>query len=380
MNNCPKCGNPLQVGTESCPICGTNTSASAAPTPAPAPAPVVEPAPVAAPVAPAPAPVVEPAPVAEPVAPAPAPVVEPTPVAVEPTSVAPTVQSIEPTSVQSIPAATDEKIENNEKKNTTEAQPTTTPKKKSNKTPLIILLLVVVAAAAGMFLMTSTPKGNGGGAQTPQQNAIASSSVTSNGFKFNLQDGWMIQEDGNNVIITNTDSTVAIKLESVNSNFSKINNATIESYYKANQSFTDTTVEETKISGKDAYIVNTNSGDIPVQVYYINGGSSLTLGATIVYQSKDSKDKYIASVTEMIATISYSDDSLKAISTIEMYSTIFGTYKGVFDHVVTEDQNNTPQDNPVVEQAPIEKPTTQTPQEETPSTSTGEESTEVATS
>ena len=21
MNNCPKCGNPLQVGTESCPIC-----------------------------------------------------------------------------------------------------------------------------------------------------------------------------------------------------------------------------------------------------------------------------------------------------------------------------------------------------------------------
>ena len=50
MNNCPKCGNPLQVGTESCPICGTNTSASAAPAPAPVAARIPPAAPATAPI------------------------------------------------------------------------------------------------------------------------------------------------------------------------------------------------------------------------------------------------------------------------------------------------------------------------------------------
>ena len=80
MNNCPKCGNPLQAGVTSCPICGTNissegepkqvsvesvvataTPAPAAEAPAPAPAPA-QPAPVAA-EAPAPAPAAPEAPV-----------------------------------------------------------------------------------------------------------------------------------------------------------------------------------------------------------------------------------------------------------------------------------------------------------------------------
>ena len=179
--------------------------------------------------------------------------------------------------------------------------------------------------------------GGGGNVPLPQQPApIASAQASSNGFKFNLPEGWIIQEDGNNVIITNTDETVVIKLENVKSNFSKINKTTVESYYTINSNFKETVVEETKISAKDAYLVNTNSGDMPVQIYYINGGTSLTLGATVVYQSKDTKEKYVASVTELIGTVSYSDDSLKAISTIEMYSTIFGTYKGVFDHIVPE--------------------------------------------
>ena len=375
MNNCPKCGNPLQVGTESCPICGTNTSASAAP----APAPVAEPAPVAAPTpAPAPAPVAEPAPVAAPTpAPAPAPVVEPAPVA-EPVSIAPTVQTIEATSVQSIPTSTDDTTETGTQSTPVETK--TTTKKKGNKTPLIILLVVVIAAVVGVFLMNGNLGGNGGGTPRPNQNnnnnnTTIASAASSNGFKFNLQEGWMIQEDGNNVIVTNTDSTVAVKLESVSSNFSKINKATIESYYALNSNFKDTTVEEIKISGKDAYIVNTTSGEMPIQVYYINGGSSLTLGATIVYQSGDSKEKYVTSVTELIGTVSYSDDSLKAISTIEMYSSIFGTYKGVFEHVVVEQQpttpnTQTPTDQPTTEQQPTPETTPQTPNTETPGTQT----------
>jgi hypothetical protein len=92
---------------------------------------------------------------------------------------------------------------------------------------------------------------------------------------------------------------------------------------------------------------------MPIQIYYINGGSSLTLGATIVYQSGDSKEKYVTPVTELIGTMTYSDESLKAISTIEMYSTIFGTYKGVFEHTTT---NQTP-----TEQNP-NNPSTEEPQ------------------
>jgi hypothetical protein len=137
-------------------------------------------------------------------------------------------------------------------------------------------------------------------------------------------------------------------------------------------------VEETKIGGKDAYIVNTFANEIPVQIYYINGGSSLTLGATIVYQSQDSKDKHVAYVTELIGTMSYSDDSLKAISTIEMYSEVFGAYKGVFNYnVPTEtpsvedpslpnveqnNENGENEENPVVEEGENQSPE-ETPQQ-----------------
>ena len=37
----------------------------------------------------------------------------------------------------------------------------------------------------------------------------------------------------------------------------------------------------------------------------------------------------------MMGTISYSDESIKAISTIEMYSSIFGVYKTVFESETT---------------------------------------------
>ena len=279
-------------------------------------------------------------------------------------------QTIEPTVSQSIPASTDET-------STTQAPTSTTTeatgtKKKGSKTPLLILLVVIVVAAIGMFLMNGNLGGTGGGAPAPAPSTeIASSLATSNGFKFNLQEGWMIQEDGSNVIVTNTDATVAIKLESIKSKFSKINQTTIEGYYALNNTLTETKVEETKIGGKDAYIVNTKSGEIPVQMYYINGGSSLTLGAVIVYQSEDSKEKYIASVTELIGTMSYSDDSLKAISTIEMYSTIFGTYKGVFDYVVVDQTTPTTPETPSTEveqnqEQPQTTPTDQETQSQTP--------------
>ena len=58
-----------------------------------------------------------------------------------------------------------------------------------------------------------------------------------------------------------------------------------------------------------------------------------------------------------------------------MYSSIFGTYKGVFEHVVVEQQpttpnTQTPTDQPTTEQQPTPETTPQTPNTETPGTQT----------
>ena len=401
MNNCPKCGNPLQVGTESCPICGTNTAAPAPVAPAApvveaAPAPVAPAAPVVeaahAPVAPAtpvveaaPAPVAPAAPIVEaapaPVAPA-APVVEtaPAPVApaapvvetapaleatTEPTAIAPTIQSIEPTSpVPSIAAdATTETTTTSTTSTTTTKTKTT--KKGNKKLPIIIILVAVILG--GGFLLMSGGTGTGGGMDFDPEEPTntATRSVVSNGYKFDITEGWVINEDGNNVVLTNSDDTVAIKLENLNSNLSTVDAKVIESYYTSKANFSDTTVVSTPISAKDAYVVNTTSNEMPIQVYYINCGTSLTLGATIVYQSADSREKYEGEVTELIATIAYSNDAVKAMSTIEMHSNIFSSYNGIFNHVVpstpTDNNPQQPEENPngntqTIEQQP-ETPT-----------------------
>ena len=251
----------------------------------------------------------------------------------------------------------------------TKQEPTQNGKKGLNKkTLLIIIIIVAVVAGGGMLLMGGTG-GTGNVPVNPNQTGtVAASSVSSNGFKFNLQEGWLIREDGNNVIITNTDETVVIKLESSKTSFSNLTKEKVTAYYSSNANFKDITVDATKISARDAFLINASSGALQVQAYYINGGSNLTLGSTIVYQSADSKTKYEAVVTELMGSISYSDDSLKAISTIEMYSEVFGAYKGVFNYQspyidVTPTPENTPntegteEDNDQVENEPVEDET-----------------------
>ena len=206
----------------------------------------------------------------------------------------------------------------------------------------------------------------GGMSPAPEEPSNAATrSVVSNGYKFDITEGWVINEDGNNVVLTNSDDTVAIKLENLNSNLATVDAKVIESYYTSKSNFSDTTVVSTPISAKDAYVVNTTSNEMPIQVYYINCGTSLTLGATIVYQSADSREKYEGEVTELIATIAYSNDSVKAMSTIEMHSNIFSSYNGIFNHVVpttpTDNNQQQPEANPngntqTIEQQP-ETPT-----------------------
>lgn len=425
MNNCPKCGNPLQAGITSCPICGTDisgvtntpaqpnnvtvASVGQVPTPAKEQSTVevekVEPTPAIAPqeqapVAPTQPMSVAPAPSQVQVAPienagtpnneaqkiqtvgsvgtAPAPS-QSTPVAptanptasIDPNSLAPTVTKIElATPVPSIPSsltANQEMPTVNAPTATVSPEVKPTPKKKNNKTVIVVAAIVVVLLVCGGIYMSMNGKKNLNPTnQNPNTTALASTSLSSNGYKLSLQDGWIANEDGTNVVITNASETVAIKLDHSAGNISSLNKEYLENYISQNTTYTDTEVTETKISAKDAFVINTNINSIPVQIYFIGGGSNLLLGVSVIYQSTESKSKFEANVVEMIGTLSYADESVKAISTIDMYREPFSLYGNIIYSKDRENivNNTTPQEQPENQNSPeATNPETQNPEE-----------------
>ena len=86
------------------------------------------------------------------------------------------------------------------------------------------------------------------------------------------------------------------------------------------------------------------------------------IGVTIVYQSNDSKTKYEADVTEMIGTLSYADESVKALDTINMYSQIFNIYNSVINYHEPVVEETTPSDEQTTtpESTPTEVPSPET--------------------
>lgn len=419
MNNCPKCGNPLQAGVTSCPICGTDIAGVSKTTPtqpnnvtvasvgqAPQPAKeqstvqieqVVQPTPQGvAPAAPTPQPVPVQPQVQQPqpqvvstentnvsnsempkvqtvpsvgtaeVSPTNQPAQAITPTTMDANSLAPTVAKIElDTPVPSIPSSLTANQETpivNAPVSPVAQEEKTTPKKKNNKTIIVVAAIAIVLCLCGGIYLNW----NGKQSATPTNTntnttALASTSFSSNGYKLNLQDGWMVSEDGTNVVITNSSETVAIKLDHSTGNISSLNKEYIENYLSQNTTYTNTEVTETKISAKDAYVINTNINSFPVQIYFIGGGSNLLLGVSVIYQSTESKSKFEANVVEMIGTLSYADESVKAISTIDMYREPFSLYGNI---VYNKDQGTTTPEpttqEPVESQTNPEEPETQT--------------------
>lgn len=427
MNNCPKCGNPLQAGITSCPICGTNISnemfnkvetsnikvasvGQAPQTQAPlkveptaqvqsqtaVPQQQVQPSNISAPV--------QQATVQQQVQTQSAPAPQPMQVAesvqqsttqdsnnanvqtlnqqpVDPSSLAPTVPKVEmATPVPSIPASLSENFAN---ENTAQAvnSPTvnaSSKPKKSNKKMLIVVFafVILIAGIGGYFFINQSASTNQPIQQT--QNEVATTSIMSNGYKLKQKDGWLTVEDGSNVVITNTSETVVVKLEHSTGNISEINEDYIKNLMNQNTMYTNTEVTTTKISAKDAYLVNTQINSLPVQVYFINGGSNLIIGVSVIYQSNDSKNKYEAEVVEMIGTLSYADDSIKAISTIDMYRDAFSLYGNIISNRNNQQQSQqtTPEtDNQNSNETPGEETTNpideSTTQENQTTTDTG---------
>lgn len=409
MNNCPKCGNPLEPGVTSCPICGNdlsnpnpqdpnnvvqndniNSSVPVAPTTETSVAnsnqsvsvettpvvanPIEQPAPQVAEVVPESAPVepsqsqvvpVEQAPAAPieqvPAVPTEQVVVTPTtptesvPVQTEPTPIAPTPTPIapSPTPVATAPVVPTPTITDSPPTPVVNNQP---PEKKQkpkgkNNSALIVVFLIVVISGIGIFMKmgngTKTPT-------TPNNLAVETTSVTSNGYKFNLPKTWLLAEDSENVVINNEDNTVSIKLDHSESTITNINEEMIKKVVSTHDEYTDTEVSKIKISAKDAYLVNTTINKMPVQIYFINGGSNLLIGVTIVYQSNDSKTKYEASVTQMIGTLSFADESIKALDTINMYSNIFNTYNSIINYHEPPVEETTPSEENIDSEENVE--------------------------
>ena len=420
INNCPKCGNPLQEGITSCPICGTNidinANSAATPVVAQVATPVVE-QPVAPQVAVQPtivqtpaAPVVETpqvvettvvsaaqpemqvvAPVVEqpvapqvevaPVEPVVAPVVE-TPVVqivqpemqvapsvleqptvapvqtvsaqtTEQTAIAPeqTVQTQMPTPVVPIMPTLDALAPKNEGVQiaTPTAQPEQVVEKqekkktsfniknltKNQKIIAVAAVAVVIMIVAGLFLSSSSlgKPTNVVQNNTPTKEVAVAKEVTTNGYKLKLEEGWMVEENGTDVILKKEDDSVIINIQHFAMSLEDFTKEKINSYFTSQTSFSDVNVEETSISGKNAYVINctfqapsNQDAKYPVQYYYINGGSSLIVGASIVYIDEDAKTSNAAFVTNLMGTMSYSDDTVKALDTLNMYSEVFGKY------------------------------------------------------
>ena len=399
MNNCPKCGNPLQAGVTSCPICGTNitieaeskqvtvdsvaqTAATAEAAPAAAPAPTAEQVQATQPIdqqtiqptaqsAPAPeaqpAPVtplvqaaeqavqeqaaqpVQQAPVAEAVQPAVTAEVQP---AVAPTPTVETTPSVAPTAVVApiAPAAAAPVVNAN-------VEPEK-PKRKKNKLLPVLLLLIFVGAGVYAYLnffsgtsQVQQPK------QTAQKNVtVPTKEVVANGFDFKITEGWIVREDNDDVIINNENETVIIKLTHVNKNIESLTEDSIKSYLTNRGVFEDVEVKSSKINAKDTLVVDGVHSEKPFQLYFMDGGQDLMLGVVVIYAGKaESKTVNEAAVQEIIGSISYSVTGTETININSTYSEIFGSFSGAINSVQYIPEPETPEE-PETPVEPVETP------------------------
>lgn len=464
MNNCQKCGNPLQLGTTSCPICGTavssNTNLQTQKTVASVSAPVVSPNNTVQTIevqepSPAPEPVVNAQPVnevngittpqvvstepvvtpvivstddenpntsvtsevvAQPVtqvqqAPAPQPVEQPvqvvaqvqeqqqapqpvqvsvqepvTPVEqVQPVQQVQQVQSVEQVAqVQQVPVqqqVTATPVTPTAPSQQVVNQPASQPefsqnvvpvsnvvptndvvqdgkkgkvkkekkeKKPINKNIILIAAVVLIFVGAGYFLLFGNNKKSVSVPKKEEGISLKEGTVSSNGYKFSLADGWIVTEGNGNVIVSNTneDSSVRMRFSHSIANIENINEDLIKRYVESDEKIKNAEIIKTEISSKDAYVLNSTINDLPTQTYFIGGGSRLLIGVTVIYSSKEAKEDNEKIVTEIIGTLSYADDSLKAINVIDMYKDIFNVFGEVISYSnrpvydVLENQDN----------------------------------------
>lgn len=417
INNCPKCGNPLQEGITYCPICGTNIlSQTVAEQPVAQeqtmnvqPTDIIQPvveqqmttnpqqpmveqdAPIqpvemqteqvqpVEPVMEQPVTPVQPftqmqqeeqvQPVQETTIENIAPVVNPIaeqPVA-ENTTVEPVVQGTITPSLADLAPAIRQEVSTNPvpnvpasqiEVNASSSEDKASKNKKqgmsfnSNKKMIVAAVVAVVLIAVVGFFLSGSNLGKPTTQQPqPQEVAIETKDIITNGYKIELEEGWVLEEDNYNVIVKKEDDSVIIKFEHTTGDMASLEKENVTKFFEEQIYIRNVSVERTTISGKDTIIANcdyqpSNSATkYPVQYYYINGGTNLIIGATIIYQDETSKEENASTITKMFGTLTYTDESYKAVTTVNMYQGIFNLYS-----------KGTKEPEPIYEEPIIEEP------------------------
>ncbi len=337
MNNCPKCGNPLQPGVSTCPICGTMINQAPAAQPAPgAPAPVapVPPAPPAGvPVQPAVTPMAQPAAPAPGAMPmqggVPTPTAPGTPVPPPPAPAAPVPPPPAPGApapgapAPGTPAALAAQAQ------ATASVPAPPEKKKSNKKLFIIggiVAAVVVVASIVIILINNNSSSAAPTQPTSTQPApvVARTTTVSVGnYDFQRPEGWSNSESSGYVYITKDDESVVIVL---NKTSTSLEHATVDSMKAAaaGQRLKDPEVQEMTVGDKKAFFLSATYNELPVEYYYIDYNTA-TVIVSVVYTKEEYKDTSSGEVANIVNTIVY-NESTKAADTYNNY--IYNTLVG----------------------------------------------------
>lgn len=395
MNNCPKCGNPLQAGTGTCPICGTNINSvnnvGVAQTPV-QPTPVtpsvgqpINNAPMQTPVTPinnvgmsAPAqpintPVNQPqqpinvAPVQNPI-PTPAEVTATTPV-----NPAPSVAAInaQPAVAQAATATTEQGVGTQPAAvpNNPAAQPAAQTPEKPMELPkakkqlkfdkkIIFIIIAVLVVAVGVVVAIvliggkdSESSNNNNNNNQTNNNIVATntSKVSSGGYAYNLPENWTtkLSDDTENIILINKDSNTIIYLDNYTGSLSTIDSESLKAYAESS-SYTDVTVENITLGSRNCIVVNGTYNNYLTQFYFVEDGNALIVGAVIIYETEEAKTANEATVKTIVESLTYTEMS-NAIDPTDMYGAMFQMFNNALinseqsngeDYVDDSDMNN----------------------------------------
>lgn len=371
MNNCPKCGNPLQPGTVSCPICGTNinqaiggvVTPNITPTQPVMPGVPVSPTinqPISQPMSQpqmsqisqpnvaqgintpmTPQTPQQPSIVTQPVqAPASTSQAFPTPATTlnnlnqpaTPTPVAsetkPTQQPVLQPQTTSQPAqaskpAEPAKPEPPKKVDKPKKEKTPKEKKPIDKKILIIggavtaVLIIIVVIVLVLNKGNNKDLSNNDNGTNNQVNAIRTSQVTNGGYSYELPNGWQSREINSQYYIYDNDENVLIGLESINSNIDLLSANSIKNDL-ADQDMKDLQVsDKTYSDNRKGFYVTAKLNDYNVEYNFIeNDGNIIYIG--VVYSSESAKNSLSQTVQNIIYNLKYVE-TINAIDSISMY-------------------------------------------------------------